>query len=223
MYAFGVLMWEMLTSSRAWAGLRHAHIICMVGVQNQTLAIPEGLHPTLESLLSRCLARKPEDRPSFKSIADTLSHFVQVTRGADPADLWGQSASSPPGGCLCSLAGADCCTTCGHMPGCVQASCFSCQFLSAAASTASAKEHTGSTPSDGAAASQLPNQSPNQSPCHATVSTPDVESKQQSTCHAAVSKLDMEEAIASAKGDQATPSYSCSPGGKGMRRTLLSI
>ncbi len=30
-YAFGVLFWEMLTSSRAWAGLRHAQIVMQVG------------------------------------------------------------------------------------------------------------------------------------------------------------------------------------------------
>ena len=41
-YAFGVLLWEMLTSSRAWAGMPHAQIVCMVGVQNQTLATPQG-------------------------------------------------------------------------------------------------------------------------------------------------------------------------------------
>ena len=29
-YSFGVLLWEMLTSTRAWAGLRHAQIMCQV-------------------------------------------------------------------------------------------------------------------------------------------------------------------------------------------------
>lgn len=143
-YAFGVLLWEMLTSTRAWAGLRHAHIVCMVGVQKQTLATPPGLHPTLETLLRHCLARKPEGRPSFQSIADTLSHFVQVTRGVDPAELWGASTqtTTPSGACVCAQAGgADCCITCSHTSVCAEASCFRCQFASVALPTASPTWH----------------------------------------------------------------------------------
>ena len=101
-YAFGVLLWEMLTSSRAWAGLRHAHVICMVGVQNQTLAIPEGLHPVLAMVLTQCLARNPDDRPSFKEVADTLSRFVQVTRGMEGPDLAKQGCRLS--GCCCEQA-----------------------------------------------------------------------------------------------------------------------
>lgn len=144
-YAFGVLLWEMLTASRAWAGLRHAHIICLVGVQKQTLAPPEGLHPVLQSLLTQCLARNPEDRPSFKSVADTLSHFVQVTRGAEPTELWAGGGGAPQGRCLCPPGGAGCCLICSHAPGCADAACFCCQLPSSSAlSMASAAEHTGS-------------------------------------------------------------------------------
>ncbi len=29
-YSFGVMLWEMLTASRAWAGMRHSEIVCQV-------------------------------------------------------------------------------------------------------------------------------------------------------------------------------------------------
>ncbi|KAL3147321.1 hypothetical protein ABBQ32_002806 [Trebouxia sp. C0010 RCD-2024] len=152
-YAFGVLLWEMLTGTRAWAGLRHANIICLVGVQKQTLAPPEGLHPVLQSLLGQCLSRSPEERPSFKGIADTLSHFVQVTRGTDPAELWAQGAS--PGGCLCPQTGAGCCLICNHAAGCADAACFCCQMPSSSGLLArSTEEHRGNKTKGGKTASQ---------------------------------------------------------------------
>lgn len=86
-YSFGVLLWEMLTSSRAWAGLRHAHIIYMVGIQQRTLAIPEDLHPVMESLLRQCLKSQPQERPTFKEIAGRLSDFVQVSRVVGDVDV----------------------------------------------------------------------------------------------------------------------------------------
>ena len=224
-YAFGVLLWEMLTSSRAWAGLRHAHIICMVGVQKQTLATPQGLPPALETLLTHCLAQKPEDRPSFKSITDTLSHFVQVTRGIDPAELWEHSTLTPlEDVCVCPQArAADCCSTCSHTSACAEASCFYCQFTSAALPTASTKQHIVNTQKDRAAAadSQVLKQSPSMPKDGDAAS----QASKQSPCRSAVSKLDMEAAIASAKADQSKQSC-CStppPDGGGMRRTLLSI
>ena len=98
-YSFGVLLWEMLTSSRAWAGLRHAHIIYMVGIQQRTLAIPADLHPVMETLLQQCLKTHPQERPSFKEIAGTLSEFVQVSRveggcGAEQSDELMRSSSA---------------------------------------------------------------------------------------------------------------------------------
>lgn len=153
-YAFGVLLWEMLTGTRAWAGLRHANIICLVGVQKQTLAPPEGLPPVLQSLLGQCLSRSPEDRPSFKGIADTLSHFVQVTRGMDPMELWVQGAT--PGGCLCPQTGTGCCLICNHAAGCAHAACFRCQMPSSSGLLVlPTDEHTGRKTQGGKTASRF--------------------------------------------------------------------
>ncbi len=83
----------------------------MVGVQSQSLATPEGLHPVLAQLLEQCLQRAPQDRPTFKEVAETLSRFVQVTRGTEgdsqADELWRIE------GCCCH-AGAQPCALCRH-------------------------------------------------------------------------------------------------------------
>lgn len=119
-----MLLWEMLTASRAWAGLRHAHIICMVGVQSQSLAIPEGLHPLFVQLLERCMQRRPEDRPTFKEIAEMLSRFVQMTRGTGEADLAEQESRMVEGSCI---AGTLYCKGCGHACDGTHARCQRCE------------------------------------------------------------------------------------------------
>ena len=184
----------MLTSSRAWAGLRHAHIICMVGVQKQSLAMPEGLHPALESLLQQCLDRRPEARPSFQSITDTLSHFVQTTRGIDPADLLTRPATS---GCSCDQ-GSACCSVCRHSPACHQASCLRCQ----PSPVSSRDDGTSGMPD----AEPVPSQSAQDTYAQDTVSM------------SAVPELSD-----SARVDQGKSSHVPSQSGKGVKRTCESL
>lgn len=76
-YSFGVLLWEMLTSTRAWAGLQHARVMCMVGMLHQSLAIPEGPPQALKGLLRQCLNADPSARPSFAEISQLLSIYLQ--------------------------------------------------------------------------------------------------------------------------------------------------
>eukprot|EP00877_Chromochloris_zofingiensis_P005863 jgi/Chrzof1/152/Cz01g05090.t1_MAPK len=82
-YAFGVLLWEMCTGSRAWAGLHHAAIICQVACLKRGLQLPDGLPAELRQLLGTCLAPDPVSRQTFKQIRTNLEHFVQSTRGVD--------------------------------------------------------------------------------------------------------------------------------------------
>lgn len=82
-YAFGVLLWEMLTGTRAWAGMRHAAIICQVAVLKRGLQTPQGLPDVLKDVLEGCLAVDPAARPSFNAVRNTLQDFVQSTRGMD--------------------------------------------------------------------------------------------------------------------------------------------
>lgn len=64
-YAFGVLLWEMYTASRAWAGMQYAQIVCQVTALQSSLPVPETAPPAFAELLRRCLAYEAADRPTF--------------------------------------------------------------------------------------------------------------------------------------------------------------
>lgn len=82
-YSFGVMLHEMLTGARAWAGLSHAAIVLQVSAFGRQLAVPDGLPPALEQLLSSCLSRDPAARPGFAAAADALARWLQETREED--------------------------------------------------------------------------------------------------------------------------------------------
>lgn len=47
MYAFGVLLWELMNGKRAWDGLTPAQVMLAVALQRQTLSYPPHAHPEL--------------------------------------------------------------------------------------------------------------------------------------------------------------------------------
>ncbi|PNH11410.1 Mitogen-activated protein kinase kinase kinase 13-A [Tetrabaena socialis] len=71
-YSFGVLLWQLYTSSRPWAGLRHGQIIVMVVTQSAKLRFPPGCPPAYEALAMACMAADPKDRPPIKSVLAEL-------------------------------------------------------------------------------------------------------------------------------------------------------
>ena len=75
MYSFGVLLWEMLTGTRAYAGMTHAQIVVAVVAKRQALSFPETLAapPVLLNLTLSCMAHNPEQRPCFDEIVAVLN------------------------------------------------------------------------------------------------------------------------------------------------------
>jgi serine/threonine protein kinase len=61
-YAFGVQLWEMLTGSRAWAGLRHEQVLYYAGTGAMRLGAVEGLEGPLKELLEGTLQQNPDKR-----------------------------------------------------------------------------------------------------------------------------------------------------------------
>ncbi len=53
MFAFGVLLWQMYTGLRPWAGMNHGQIIYNVGMKNVQLLFPPGTPPAIADLSSR--------------------------------------------------------------------------------------------------------------------------------------------------------------------------
>jgi len=71
-YSFGVLLWRMLASSRAWAGLTHHAVVHTVCVKKLQLQFPSDAPEALADLGRACMSYRPEDRPTFKDILDVL-------------------------------------------------------------------------------------------------------------------------------------------------------
>jgi hypothetical protein len=81
--SWGVLLWEMLTGSRAYAGMAAPAVVCQVAVLKRGLAIPKNLPAALDDLLRRALSSEPEVRPSFAEVVTVLTRFVQHSRAVD--------------------------------------------------------------------------------------------------------------------------------------------
>ena len=61
-YAFGVLLWEMLSGTRAWDGLRDEQVLYYAGTGVERLPPLPGLPMPLEQLLQGTLEFNPEHR-----------------------------------------------------------------------------------------------------------------------------------------------------------------
>jgi serine/threonine protein kinase/PAS domain-containing protein len=98
-WSFGVVLWELLSGERPFAGCSYAQVVVKVaalldehgnvsasGGKAAVLPAPEGAPAALARLMERCLAPRPEDRPTFDQIAAELSAFEKDAAVAAAAD-----------------------------------------------------------------------------------------------------------------------------------------
>lgn len=77
-YSFGVMLWEMYTGERAWAGLRQAQImLAKMDHRSPALKIPEGSPEQFTDLLKSCMAYEYKTRPEFQEICFRLQELMQ--------------------------------------------------------------------------------------------------------------------------------------------------
>ncbi|XP_074263665.1 serine/threonine-protein kinase CTR1 [Silene latifolia] len=76
-YSFGVILWELVTMQQPWNGLSPAQVVGAVAFQNRRLAIPANTSPVLASLIEACWADDASQRPSFRSIVETLKKLLK--------------------------------------------------------------------------------------------------------------------------------------------------
>jgi serine/threonine protein kinase len=83
-YAFGVLLYEVITGQRAYAGVPIPLLPHEVAVQGLRPTWPEGMPPgcrDLRKLAEACWAHNPQDRPSFAEILRTLDIWASGGHG----------------------------------------------------------------------------------------------------------------------------------------------
>lgn len=175
----------------------------MVGVQSQSLATPEGLHPVLAQLLEQCLQRRPEDRPTFKEVAETLSRFVQVTRGAEEDSQTHEPSRVKGCGCLA-----------GEQP------CATCQHNSAPARALTVRDHSPHLESSGQSKMGTPEAGDH---CYIAEAVQPCQHQEDTLLHRQVRAPDTREAGVTGRADQGKPSHSPRQSGKGIKRTSATI
>eukprot|EP00731_Ephydatia_muelleri_P003645 Em0001g3645a len=70
-YAFGILLWEIVTHEVPYKGLSGAQIMSRVN-KNQRPTIPSFCHERLRRIIQECWDSEPKNRPSFKTILQLL-------------------------------------------------------------------------------------------------------------------------------------------------------
>ncbi|XP_072382085.1 activated Cdc42 kinase Ack isoform X1 [Diabrotica undecimpunctata] len=70
-WMFGVTVWEMFTFGEdPWMGLIGSEILRKIEKENERLSAPEACPPPIYTILLRCWAKNPQDRPTFASLKD---------------------------------------------------------------------------------------------------------------------------------------------------------
>ena len=75
-YAFGVLMWEMIAGCRAWASMKHAQIMHSIVVDRKALQFPDHTPPAYKALAQRCLSYTPDERPKLAEVIVDLKAML---------------------------------------------------------------------------------------------------------------------------------------------------
>lgn len=60
-YSWGVVVWEMVTGRRPFAGMSHSQVLHSIGI-GRLLELPAGLPSGLRSLMADCMAPDPASR-----------------------------------------------------------------------------------------------------------------------------------------------------------------
>ncbi|KXZ44071.1 hypothetical protein GPECTOR_74g685 [Gonium pectorale] len=81
-WAFGVILWEMLSGERPWGGLLAVQIACAIKVSGRRLPLeslpPERCPPKLRALLTACWEQDPSRRPAAAEVVKTLALAQEV-------------------------------------------------------------------------------------------------------------------------------------------------
>eukprot|EP01006_Ploeotia_vitrea_P042471 TRINITY_DN66630_c1_g2_i1.p2 TRINITY_DN66630_c1_g2~~TRINITY_DN66630_c1_g2_i1.p2 ORF type:complete len:545 (-),score=68.93 TRINITY_DN66630_c1_g2_i1:1843-3477(-) len=83
-FAFGVLMWEILTRACPWPGKQMAQLVGLVGFQGKNLELPTDCPPELPpsvfkmylSMVNNCWVREASERPTFQQLVTTAREAI---------------------------------------------------------------------------------------------------------------------------------------------------
>ena len=59
-YAFGVLLWQLVTKKHPYKGMKYAEVVNHVVKENKRLDIPEDTHELVKGLMKQCWEKEPD-------------------------------------------------------------------------------------------------------------------------------------------------------------------
>jgi hypothetical protein len=83
-YAFGIMMWEMIARDIPYRGLSAEEIMVGVCLRQLRPVLPENTPDELANLVKRCWAFLPSHRPSFHEIYESFKAKGVMFEGTDP-------------------------------------------------------------------------------------------------------------------------------------------
>lgn len=86
-YAYGMLLWEILTNSSPFKGKTYAQIMYDVCENGKRPAIPLRTPSAVKSLISKCWAQNPEERPTFHKIYKLFARGDVLFDGANKDEI----------------------------------------------------------------------------------------------------------------------------------------
>ena len=81
-YAFGILMWQLVTKKHPYIGMKQMDIVQHVVHENKRLPLPEEAHPLLRDLISKCWNKIPDERPKFENVLECLEDVTIILEGS---------------------------------------------------------------------------------------------------------------------------------------------
>ena len=81
-YAFGVLVWQLVTKKHPYKGMKYAEVVNHVVRDNKRLEIPDDTHDLVKGLMKRCWEKDPELRPKFNDVMEVLEELSETLEGS---------------------------------------------------------------------------------------------------------------------------------------------
>ncbi len=94
-YAFGIIIWEILIKTEVYPGLSAEQVIHKVATANLRPPIPDGV--PLSSIMTACWQHRAANRPDFQTVLNNLSHVYTSMQGSSAGQGGGSRSKLPTG------------------------------------------------------------------------------------------------------------------------------